>query len=174
MNKDKNLNVNKPVNNSNGIDNTYRIISIILSPNLLLMDSRQSLLKSIRPEISNVTISENMSVDERFQNIVLRPIIKFQNDLLLAVFKNYIKKHKSVFYDLSIEKRIDYIENAVQKDMKLRNSMKGMIIGLFTVEDYEIYIQNSSALNKRMMNIVKQRLISNIQLFEKPEVLVAV
>lgn len=138
------------------------------------MDSRQSLLKSIRPEISNVTISENMSIDERFQNIVLRPIIKFQNDLLLAVFKNYIKKHKSVFYDLSIEKRIDYIENAVQKDMKLRNSMKGMIIGLFTVEDYEIYIQNSSALNKRMMNIVKHRLISNIQLFEKPEVLVAV
>ncbi len=174
MNKDKNLNVNKPVNNSNGIVNTHRIISIILSPNLLLMDSRQSLLKSIRPEISNVTISENMSIDERFQNIVLRPIIKFQNDLLLAVFKNYIKKHKSVFYDLSIEKRIDYIENAVQKDMKLRNSMKGMIIGLFTVEDYEIYIQNSSALNKRMMNIVKQRLISNIQLFEKPEVLVAV
>ncbi len=138
------------------------------------MDSRQSLLKNIRPEISNATISENMSADERFQNMVLRPIIKFQNDLLIAVFKNYIKKHKSVFYDLSIEKRIDYIENAVQKDMKLRNSMKGMIIGLFTVEEYEIYIQNSSALNKRMMNIVKQRLISNIQLFEKPEVLVAV
>jgi len=115
-----------------------------------------------------------MSADERFQNLVLRPIIKFQNDLLIAVFKNYIKKHKSVFYDLSIEKRIDYIENAIQKDMKLRNSMKGMLIGLFTVEEYEIYIQNSSALNKRMMNIVKQRLISNLQLFEKPEFLAAV
>ncbi|TBN06578.1 glyoxalase [Hyunsoonleella flava] len=138
------------------------------------MDSRQFNLKSIRPEITTATINDSMSADERFQNLVLRPIIKFQNDLLIAVFRNYIAKHKSVFYDLSVEKRIDYIENAIQKDMKLRNSMKGMLIGLFTVEEYEIYIQNSSALNKRMMNIVKQRLISNMQLFEKPEVLVAV
>jgi hypothetical protein len=67
-----------------------------------------------------------------------------------------------------------YIENAIQKDMKLRNAMKGMIIGLFTVEEYAIYIKNSSALNKRMMNIVKQRLISNIQLFEKSQFLTAV
>jgi hypothetical protein len=138
------------------------------------MDSRALNVKNVRPELSNVIIHDNMSAEERFQNLVLRPIIKFQNDLLIAVFRNYIAKHKSVFYDLSLEKRIDYIENAIQKDMKLRNSMKGMLIGLFSVEEYTIYIQNSSALNKRMMNIVKQRLISNIQLFEKPEVLVAV
>ncbi len=138
------------------------------------MDSREFNLKSIRPEILNATINDSMSSDERFQNLVLRPIIKFQNDLLIAVFRNYIAKHKSVFYDLSLEKRIVYIGNAIQKDMKLRNSMKGMIIGQFTVEEYGIYIENSSALNKRMMNIVKERLLSNIQLFEKPEVLVAV
>ena len=90
------------------------------------------------------------------------------------VFKNYIVKHKSVFYDLSIEKRMDYIENTIQKDMKLRNSMKGMIIGHFTVEEYLIYIENSSALNKRMMRIVKERLLSHIQLFERPELLAAV
>ncbi|APY12359.1 glyoxalase [Seonamhaeicola sp. S2-3] len=138
------------------------------------MDSRQFNLKNVRPEISKATINDNMSKDERFQNLVLRPIIKFQNDLLIEVFKNYITKHKAVFYDLSLEKRILYIENAIQKDMKLRNSMKGMVIGLFTVEEYLLYIQNSSALNKRMMNIVKERLLSNIQLFEKPEFLEAV
>lgn len=138
------------------------------------MNSRQFNLKSIRPEILNATINDDMSRDERFQNLVLRPVIKFQNDLLIEVFRNYIKKHKSVFYDLQLDKRMDYIENAIQKDMKLRNSMKGMVIGQFTVEEYLIYIENSSALNKRMMNIVKERLLSNIQLFEKPELLTAV
>ncbi|OEK08508.1 glyoxalase [Flavivirga aquatica] len=138
------------------------------------MNSRQFNLKSIRPEILSTTINDSMSSDERFQNLVLRPIIKFQNDLLISVFKNYAAKHKFVFYDLSLEKRIDYIENAIQKDMKFRNSLKGMIIGLFTIEEYTIYTENSSALNKRMMNIVKERLLSNIQLFEKPEFLKAV
>ena len=138
------------------------------------MNSRQFNLKSIRPEILSAKINEQMSSDERFQNLVLRPVIKFQNDLIVEVFRNYINKHKAVFYGLSLEKRIDYIENAIQKDMKLRNSMKGMIIGLFAVEDYIIYIENSSALNKRMMNLVKERLLSQIQLFEKPELLSAV
>jgi hypothetical protein len=131
------------------------------------MNTRQLDLKTIRPEILSATINENMSADERFQNLVLRPVIKLQSDLLIEVFKNYVNKHKLVFYDLSLEKRLDYIENAIIKDMKFRNSLKGMIIGLFTVE-------NSSALNKRMMQIVKERLISNIQLFVKPEVLKAI
>lgn len=138
------------------------------------MNSRQHKLKSIRPEIQSATINDNMSDDERFQNLVLRPIIKLQNDLFIEVFKNYVVKHKSVFYDLSLEKRMVYIENAIQKDMKFRNSLKGIVIGQFTVEEYLIYIKNSSSLNKRMMRIVKTRLLSNIQLFEKPELLAVV
>jgi len=138
------------------------------------MNTRQFNLKSIRPEILSTTINDHMSSDERFQNLVLRPIIKLQNDLFIEVFKNYIAKHKMVFYSHTLEKRILYVENAINKDIKFRNSLKGIVIGLFTVEEYMIYIQNSSALNKRMMNIVKERLISNMQLFEDSEVLKAV
>jgi hypothetical protein len=39
-----------------------------------------------------------------------------------------------------------------------------MIIGQFTVEEYQIYIQNSSQLNKRMMNLVITRLQDQLQL----------
>ncbi len=136
--------------------------------------SRSHLLLNIRPEIVSARIHENMSADESFQNKTLRPIIKLQNDLFIEVFKNYITKHKNVFYELSLEKQLDYIENAIHKDMKFRNSLKGMIIGQFTVEEYSLYIKNSSALNKRMMNIVKERLISNIQLFQRNKVLKAI
>ena len=115
-----------------------------------------------------------MSNDEAFQNKTLRPIIKMQNDLFVAVFKNYISKRKNVFYELTLQKQMAYIENAIHKDMKFRNSLKGMVIGQFTIEEYELYIINSSALNKRMMNIVKERLLSSIQLFEKLEILEAV
>ena len=130
------------------------------------METRDEVLLSLRPTIVSAKITPGMSADEVFQNQTLRPVAKLQNDLLLAVFKNYVAKHKNVFYDLTIEKRLDYIENAIHKDMKFRNSLKGIIIGQFTLEEYETYIQNSSPLNKRMMNIVKDRLKSNIQLLE--------
>ena len=130
------------------------------------MDARDTALLSLRPQIPSAQLNDSMSSEESFQNRTLRPIAKLQNDLLVAVFKNYVRKHKNVFYDLSIEKRLDYIENAIHKDMKFRNSLKGIIIGQFTIEEYTLYIENSSALNKRMMNIVKERLKSNIQLLE--------
>jgi hypothetical protein len=138
------------------------------------MNKRSENLHTIRPIIASAKIYDAMSSDEKFQNETLRPVIKMQHDLFVAVFKNYISKRKNVFYELSLQKQLDYIENAIHKDMKFRNSIKGMIIGQFTIEEYDTYIQNSSALNKRMMNIVKNRLINSIQLFIKPDVLKAV
>ncbi|MEM5564771.1 glyoxalase [Psychroserpens sp. AS72] len=132
------------------------------------MNDRSTNLKSIRPIIATAQVNDSMSLDECFQNTTLRPIIKMQNHLLIMVFKNYIFKRKNVFYDLSLPKQLDYIDHTINKDMKFRNSLKGMIIGQFTVEEYAIYIKNSSALNKRMMNIVKERLVNNIQLFSQP------
>lgn len=133
------------------------------------MDSRTNNLVNLRPEIKAAKLNDLMSIDERFQNTTLRPVIKLQADLFIAVFKNYVAKHKNVFYDLSLEKRIDYIENAIHKDMKFRNSLKGMVIGVFTVDEYNLYIQNSSALNKRMMHLVKERLLDSVQLLETEE-----
>ncbi|WP_299520290.1 glyoxalase [Winogradskyella sp.] len=138
------------------------------------MATRSEHLLAIRPIITSAKIYDSMSSDELFQNKTLRPIIKMQHDLLIAVFKNYIKKHKNVFYELSLSKQLAYIDNAIHKDMKFRNSVKGMIIGQFTMEEYTTYIQNSSALNKRMMNIVKERLIDSIQVFTNQNILAAI
>ena len=130
------------------------------------METRETLLLHLRPEIPSATINPSMSSDEIFQNRTLRPVVKLQSELLVEVFQNYIRKHKNVFYDLTIEKRLDYIENAIHKDMKFRNSLKGIIIGQFSVTEYRDYATNSSDLNKRMMNLVKERLKSNVQLLE--------
>jgi len=135
------------------------------------MDSRSENLLDIRPEISQAQLHENMGSDERFQNKTLRPVIKLQNFLLVDVFKNYIHKHKDAFYELSLEKRLEYIERAIQKDIKFRSALKGIIIGQFTIEEYQTYTLNSSALNKRMMNMVIERLKDQVQLLES-EVLV--
>lgn len=133
------------------------------------MSNRSNHLRSIRPEISIAKVTEMTVSDEQFQNQTLRPILKFQNALLLSVFKNYIRKHKNRFFELSLEKRMEFIERAIQKDIKFRNSLKGMVIGHFTEEEYQCYVQNSSALNKRMMNMVIARLQDQILFFEAVE-----
>lgn len=127
------------------------------------MNTRDSVISQLRGGAFGKLTSET-SADEFFQNETLRPILKLQNDLLLLVFQNYVTKSKMDFGHFSAEKKLNFIENSIQKDIKFRNSLKGMVIGLFTLEEYNRYITNSSALNKRMMNLIIERLKSQVQL----------
>ena len=136
------------------------------------MNMRSFNLQKIRPDIATTTIVAGIGEEERFQNETLRPVIKMQNDLLLAVFANYIVKHKNRFHEYGLQGKLQYIENAIQKDIKFRNSLKGIVMGQFTVEEYQTYILNSSRLNKRMMSMVVERLKDQIQYFEVNEALV--
>ena len=132
------------------------------------MNDRPNDLRRIRPEIKKTQQFAYMSTEERFQNETLRPILKLQNPLFIEVFHQYIEKRKGVFYELGVDKKLAYIENSLIKDQKFRNSVKGMIIGQFTVAEYRQYSANSSALNKRMMNMVIERLKDQVQCFDAP------
>ncbi|UUC44545.1 glyoxalase [Flavobacterium cerinum] len=129
------------------------------------MENRDTFLIDLRGDALGM-ITEQSSSEEIFQNKILRPILRLQNELFIQVFLNYAVKQKNVFFSLTPEKKMAYIENVIQRDIKFRNSLKGMIIGLFTVEEYLEYIKNSSNLNKRMMNVLIERLKSQVQLLE--------
>ncbi len=129
------------------------------------MNNRNELILQLRGDtIGNV--SDTSSSEERFQNQTLRPILKAQNDLLIAVFVGYCLKQKNVFSSLSINKKLEYIEHSVQRDMKFRDLLKGIILGFFTLDEFNIYAQNSSNLNKRLITMLIERLKNQIQLIE--------
>lgn len=133
------------------------------------MNQRDNALLEIRGGTIG-EIMEQSSQEEKFQNKTLRPILKLQNDLFIESFLNYVNKHKTDFYSLSTEKKLLFIENAIQKDIKFRNALKGMVIAMFTIEEFREYITNSSNLNKRMMNILIERLKDQVQILVKTEV----
>ncbi len=130
------------------------------------MIQRDIFIKEFRGEALGIANNQTSS-EELFQNEVLRPILKLQNDLFIASFLNYITKNKTDFYSKTIDEKLAIIENTIQKDIKFRNTLKGIIIGLFTSDEYAVYVKNASNLNKRMMNLLTERLRSQVQLFEK-------
>jgi len=146
--------------------NTRTLLGIFIK-NITMTDRSLKLLE-IRPVVGSAKIGPNMSEEELFQNKTLRPILKLQNDLLLASFQRYIIRGKNRFHELKKEDRLNYISNAIQKDIKYRNTLKGMILGQFTLEEYKIYAENSSALNKRIMSMAVKRLQDQLQFFEEP------
>ncbi|MGB0304596.1 MAG: glyoxalase [Flavobacteriaceae bacterium] len=131
------------------------------------MDHRDDHLVNMRPDLGQARMRYQMSSQEFFQNNTLRPILKLQNDLILALFRHYVEKHKGVFYELSPERKMDYIESAIHKDMKFRNILKGLVLGQFTLEEYRAYSADSSAINKRILSMIKERLKSQVQVLSQ-------
>lgn len=129
------------------------------------MDNRDIFLENYRGDALGI-ITKDSSSEEVFQNKTLRPILKLQNDLFIEVTRNQINKHKNDFYNFPVEKKLAYVDHIIKNDEKFRNSLKGIIIGLFTISEYKDYILNSSSLNKRMMNMLIERLKNQIQLLD--------
>ena len=126
------------------------------------MQDRTSSLLAIRLNIDTIDKSLKTKDVEAFQNNVLRPILKFQNDLLLQIFIDYANQYKGVFFKLSNQDKLTYIQQALSTNQRLRSLILGTIVGLFTVEDFSYYKLNSSALNKRIITMTIQRLQSQL------------
>jgi hypothetical protein len=109
-----------------------------------------------RPVLQDL-IKDNMSALELFQNETLRPIIKMQHDLLIASFKNYIVKRKIDFSTLTAQKQRSKTKAVFVKDINYKNLTLGFIVGAFSADEYTYYSLSSSELNKRIIQIVTQR-----------------
>lgn len=118
----------------------------------------RSALLDLRPHLPTVVETGVTSDAERFQNETLRPILKYQHELLVALFRQYCRDRKGKFFQLNREQKYAYIDQAVQRDFRFRNFLLGNVTGLFTLAEYEAFLSNKSELTRRAMDLVAQRL----------------
>ena len=111
-----------------------------------------------RPEISSAKIFEESSSFETFQNQVLRPILKFQNDLLIEVFLSRIKTKNRDLSALSFLEKQEIIITQFKTNTTLKQMLLGCVIGLLTTEEFNYYNANTSNINKRIFSMLKERL----------------
>ena len=114
----------------------------------------------IRPVLKNL-INSNTSDLERFQNQVIRPIIKMQNNFLVVFFEDYLKNRKIEFYILKYEDQENKINTILTKDIKFKNILLGSIVGHFDDNEIKVYLKSTSEFNKRVIQMIKQRLLDN-------------
>ena len=110
-----------------------------------------------RPSIASKDMI-HMSDEEKFQNEVLRPILKFQNNLLIRLFLSKCKNYKINFTHFNIEEKSSFIEKTLIKDSKLKILFIGTIVAFFTLEEYEKYEEKQQAYNKRIIKMLTERL----------------
>ena len=129
------------------------------------MINRDQFITDFRGETLG-TVHETSSVEEKFQNETLRPILKLQNDLFLELFRQYFIKTKNTFYTVKNSKKPAYIDQIFQTDIKFMNLLRGVIIGLLKVDEYIVYAHNTANINRRITTLLSERIRSQIHLFD--------
>lgn len=114
-------------------------------------------------ESLNLPNSETTTPAEIFQNQTLRPVLKLQNNLYLLLFTSYALRQKADFNSLSAFKKQMFIEQSLQKDVVLKNTFIGMTIGMFILEELEVYQSDSKVFNKRIITMLIDRLKSQMK-----------
>ncbi len=122
--------------------------------------SRDDVVVSIRPKLDLVAASGNI---EEFQNEVLRPILKFQNDFLLIATKHYIGKYHKSFNALKKTNQESILVQASKQDPEFKAFTVWPIIGLMSSSEFAFYYQHRSELNKRISAMGIQRVLSQLE-----------
>jgi hypothetical protein len=116
--------------------------------------------KQLRPLITSIKKTEYASLEEKFQNEVLRPILKLQHEFIISCFEHFLILNKVRFNELSSIQKADVIQKLFKTDLRLKMELRSLIIGLFTYEEYKAYLIHSSRLNKRIYSMIQKRVES--------------
>ncbi|MDA0355999.1 MAG: glyoxalase [Bacteroidetes bacterium] len=131
-----------------------------------MMKDRDQILMSLRPTISRINLEKISQPEESFQNHTLRPILKLQQDVIIELVKSYLHQHKAKYAVMPLHEKIKFIESVLQKDLKLKSTLQGIVIGQFTLLELKEFNSNSQNLSKRIIILLQQRIIDSVMLLE--------
>lgn len=119
--------------------------------------SRDDVIISIRPQLDLVAATGNI---EAFQNDVLRPILKFQNEFLMIASRQYVKKYYKTFNALKKANQESILIQASKHDPEFKAFVVWSVVGLMSSDELEFYNAHRSELNKRISTMGVQRILS--------------
>ena len=119
-------------------------------------------MEKVRPILPESLVEGNLKEEELFQNMVLRPVIKMQHDILILRVQSYFLSKKVVFHMMDKKKRINAIESAFQNDNPFKKEIQGMILGQLTIEEFKTYLKSERSMNKRIIQMVRNRMFDSI------------
>ena len=112
-------------------------------------------LLALRPVVSAETTDAADTVGA-FLHATLRPALKLQNDLLLAVMTDFVRDHHILLRPTDQHHQLTEL---LGRNTKLRYTVVGLVTGVFTAEEYAFYRQHRPELNRRLLEMALRRVL---------------
>jgi hypothetical protein len=121
---------------------------------------RKKTIAALRPDIPSIKRIESMTDVEKFQNDVIRPILKYQHDVIVGYAISKAVDRNSKFPNLTTIEKERYLDKVTLKDSKIKQALNGMVIGLMTIEEMNKYLAIESEYKRRINTMIRERIVS--------------
>ena len=121
---------------------------------------RKETIAALRPDIPSIKRLESMTDIEKFQNDVIRPILKYQHDVIVGYAISKAVDRNSKFPNLTTIEKERYLDKVTLKDSKIKQALNGMVIGLMTIEEMNKYLAIESEYKRRINTMIRERIVS--------------
>ena len=119
-------------------------------------------MEKVRPKLPDSLTEGKLKEEELFQNMVLRPVIKMQHDVLILRVKSYFSSKRVMFNVMDKKKRTLAIEKAFLGDNAFKKEIQGMILGQLDTTEYQRYLKYERTMNKRIIQMVRNRMLDSV------------
>jgi len=116
-------------------------------------------LLALRPIIAIETTDAPDTVST-FLHATLRPVLKLQNDLLLAMVADFVRDHHITLRPTDQHHQLTEL---LTRNTKLRYTVLGLITGLFAAEEFAFYRLHRSELNRRLLEMAQHRVLDQAE-----------
>jgi len=135
-----------------------------MNPDASLASRPEAALLALRPAMAAAAPASGPSATPgEFLHATLRPVLKLQNDLLLAAVADFVHDHHMPVAKASPTDQQRQLAELLARNTKLRYTVVGLITALFTTEEYAFYRQHRPEINRRLLELAQKRVLDQAE-----------
>ena len=115
-------------------------------------------LLALRPIVPTETTDADGTVGA-FLHTTLRPALKLQNGLLLAVVADFVRDHHIIVRPTDQQHELSEL---LGRNTKLRYTVVGLITCQFTADEYAFYRPQRAELYRRLLEMALRRVLDQV------------
>jgi hypothetical protein len=124
------------------------------------MPDRDAALLALRPEIPAADPDAAASEVEAFLHRTLRPVLKLQNDTVLALVAADLAKRVPGFAGFAPDDRRARLAATLKKDSRLKRVLLGVVLGALTAEELAFALDHEAEVRRRVVALLAERVVS--------------
>ncbi|WP_165822086.1 hypothetical protein [Hymenobacter edaphi] len=125
-------------------------------------DAADAALRGLRPAVDAAPASPPELTADTLLHAALRPILKLHNARLLRLVADFARDYRLPLPGAAPADQARLLEELLRRNQRLQHTAVGLVTALLTMPEYEYYRHHRAEVNRRLLELLRQRVATQV------------